>query len=98
MFGKNKSTNGSGDLSKMESLIGTGTVLQGTIATKGTIRVDGKLEGGITEAAHVVIGEAGHINGGVSAKTVVIAGKIVGNINATTSLEIIGNAEIHGDI
>ncbi len=98
MFGKSKTIMGSGDPTKMETLIGPNSIFQGTIASKGTIRVDGKIEGGITEAAHVIVGEDGEVHGDVSARSVVIGGKVIGNINAPASLEILSNAKIHGDI
>lgn len=94
MFGKNATQNGS---SHMETVIGTDTVIQGTVASKGSIRVDGKVEGGITEADSVVIGETGDVQGDVSARAVVIGGKVIGNINAST-IEILSEASIHGDI
>ena len=95
MFGKNGSQgNGS---SHMETIIGTETVIQGTISSKGSIRVDGKIEGGITEADSIVVGETGDVQGDVSGRAVVIGGKVIGNISAA-SIEILSAASIHGDI
>ena len=97
MFGKTQTTNGSGGSSHMETVIGAETVIQGTIASKGSLRVDGKIEGGVTEADSVVIGETGDIQGDVSARSVVIGGKVIGNITAS-AIEILTAASIHGDI
>ncbi len=94
MFGKNSGQNGS---SHMETVIGSETVVQGTISTKGSLRVDGKVEGGITEADSIVVGESGDIQGDVSARAVVVGGKVIGNITAS-SIEILSAASIHGDI
>ena len=94
MFGKNNSTNGA---SRMETVIGADTVIQGTVSSKGSIRVDGKIEGGITEADSVVIGETGDVQGDVTARVVVIGGKVIGNISAA-NIEILTQAAIHGDI
>ena len=95
MFGKDKDSAVS---SKMETIVGTQTIVQGTLASHGSIRIDGKLEGGITEAASVIIGENGEVQGDVNANHIIIGGKIIGNMIATTSLEILTNAKIHGDI
>ncbi len=95
MFGKTSGSNGSS--ASMETVIGSETVIQGTISSKGSIRVDGKVEGGITEADSVVIGESGDVQGDVTAKNVVIGGKVIGNINAS-AIEILTAASIHGDI
>ena len=53
MFGKNKSITELSNSSEMETIIGSETVIQGTISSKGSIRVDGKLEGGITQGSAV---------------------------------------------
>ena len=94
MFGKSNSQKGS---SHMETVIGTDTVIQGTVSSKGSLRVDGKIEGGITEADSVVIGETGDVQGDVAARAVVVGGKVIGNITAS-SIEILTEASIHGDI
>ena len=94
MFGKNISQNGS---SHMETVIGSETVIQGTVSSKGSLRVDGKIEGGITDADSVVIGGTGDVQGDVSARAVVIGGKVIGNITAS-NIEILPEASIHGDI
>lgn len=93
MFGKTaKETEG-----RMETILGPETHFQGTIRSKGFIRVDGRVEGGIS-AEGVVIGEHGHVQGDVTAKTVVIGGKVTGNIVAAQTLELQGKSQIFGDI
>jgi len=94
MFGKNGSKMGGSDL---ETVIGVETTLQGTIASKGSLRIDGKIEGGITEADSIVIGEHGEVHGDITARNVVIGGKIIGNVAANT-IEILSEAQVHGDI
>ena len=48
-------------------------------------------------ATSIVIGETGDVQGDVSGRAVVIGGKVIGNISAT-SIEILSAASIHGDI
>lgn len=97
MFGKGL-TKGIPESGEMETLIGTGTVVQGTITSKGAVRIDGKLEGGVTEASQVVVGEKGEVQGDITCGSAVIGGKVLGNIVAQSSIEFLANAEIHGDI
>ena len=96
MFGKNSQGKDTGSAA-METVIGAETVLQGTISSKGSLRIDGKVEGGITDANSVVIGESGEVNGDINARSVVVGGKVVGNI-ASTSIEILSDSQITGDI
>ncbi len=83
---------------KIETIIGQETILQGTIKTKGSIRVDGKLEGGILEASGVIIGVTGQVQGDINAKSVIVGGKVTGNITSTHNLEIKSKAQVYGDI
>ena len=95
MFGKNNNHKENG--SHIETMIGSETVVQGTISSKGSLRIDGKVEGGVTEADCVVLGQKGEIQGDVTARSLVIGGKLVGNISAN-AVEILTEAHIHGDI
>jgi cytoskeletal protein CcmA (bactofilin family) len=84
--------------SKAETIIGQETTFHGTIATKGMLRVDGKIDGGITEASELIIGNNGQVKGDVAARVVVVGGKITGNIAAGQNIELLPNAQIYGDI
>jgi len=93
MFGTKKKT-----MENLETVIGNGTQFQGTIRSKGTIRIDGKLEGGILEADGVIVGESGQIQGDITAKSVIVGGKIIGNVTAEHNLEIKSKAQVFGDL
>lgn len=94
MFGK-KTEN---ELGALETVIGPDSSFQGTIRSKSSLRIDGKLEGGVAEANGVVIGEKGQVQGDINARVVVIGGKVTGNITATHSLEILPKAQVYGDL
>lgn len=83
---------------KIETLIGPRTRLDGKIQTKGTLRIDGFLGGGVTDAEEVIVGENGRINGDISAKRVVVAGTITGNLSASHGIELLPKSRINGDI
>jgi cytoskeletal protein CcmA (bactofilin family) len=92
MFGKMKEGDG-----RMETLIGTESHFQGTVRSKGSIRVDGRVEGGVS-ADSVFIGETGEIQGDITAKTIVVGGKVTGNIIASTTLELQARSQVYGDL
>ncbi len=99
MFGsKNKPAHALINFSEIETVIGMDTVVHGTLSSKGAMRVDGKLEGGVSDAGSVVIGDHGEVQGDITAGIVVVGGKVVGNIFASVSIEILQSAQIHGDI
>ncbi len=82
---------------KLESLVGTETTVRGDITTKGTIRIDGSVEGNV-QADWVVLGEKSNIKGNVSARGVVVGGRVEGNLKVTEICEIKNKGEIYGEI
>ena len=94
MFAKKKEN----EFGVLETFIGPETVFQGTIHTKNSVRIDGKLEGGISEANGVIVGDKGQVTGDINARVVVIGGKVTGNVTAAASLEILPKAQVYGDL
>jgi cytoskeletal protein CcmA (bactofilin family) len=82
---------------QLETMIGAESFFQGTLRSKGSIRIDGKIEGGVW-ADGIIVGEQGEIQGDVSARTVVVGGKVTGNIHATESLELLAKSQVFGDL
>lgn len=94
MFGKKTSA----EIKEIETIIGENTVFQGTIKSKGSIRIDGRLEGNIVEASQVIVGTKGYIQGDINAHSVIIGGKVNGNVTAIDLIELQPGAQLLGDI
>jgi len=95
MFGKKEEV---GKVGKVDTLVGQDAEIKGTISSKGTVRIDGTLDGGVTNAEAVVVGEDGKVKGDINAQTVVVGGKITGNVIASASIEMLPHSEVKGDI
>ncbi|PIX14744.1 MAG: hypothetical protein COZ72_05380, partial [Elusimicrobia bacterium CG_4_8_14_3_um_filter_50_9] len=78
MFGSNKLEK---KIGRIETVIGHESVITGTIATKGSLKIDGLVNGGIEQADAVIIGDTGKIIGDVTAQTVIVSGEVEGNIH-----------------
>lgn len=83
---------------EIETIIGEGTVFQGNIKSKGSIRIDGRLEGNIIEASQVIIGSKGYVQGDITAQSVIIGGKVNGNVTALENIELQPGSQLLGDI
>ncbi len=83
--------------SHLETMIGGDSFFQGTLRSKGSIRIDGKIEGGVS-AEGIILGENAEVQGDISARTVVVGGKVTGNIHATESLELLAKSQVFGDL
>ena len=82
---------------KLESLIGSNSIVKGEIDTKGTLRIDGTVEGNVS-ADWVVIGEKGQIRGDITARGIVVGGRVEGNLRAKEIVEIKNKGQICGEI
>ena len=96
MFSGSKNTQVSS--TKIETIIGFGTCIDGDIKSTGIVRVDGRCTGDIVTNADVIIGEGAFISGDIAAVNVSIAGKVEGNIRCTGVLEIMVKGTLIGDV
>lgn len=82
----------------VDTVLGVGSDFKGQLTVKGTIRIDGKIEGNVTSEEGLVIGEKGVVKGNLSAKTIIISGKVTGNASGSKRLEITPTGQLQGDI
>ena len=81
------------------TVIGAGTTVNGNIVSdSAVIRVDGQVNGGINTKGDLVIGTMGVVSGDVVASSVNLAGKIVGDVEASNKIEIEAKGKLLGDI
>jgi cytoskeletal protein CcmA (bactofilin family) len=96
MFGsKNTATN---SVEQVETIIGKETQIIGTILAKGTIRIDGKLEGDLQTTGDVIVGQSGEVKAQMKARSATIAGTVTGNVSVDDKLELFATAKLFGDI
>ena len=64
------------NIEKVDTIIGKGTVFQGTINANGTVRIEGEYKGEIRAKGDVIIGNDGRVEATVEARNVVVAGQM----------------------
>lgn len=89
MFGKKDTT--------VTTVVGADSRVHGELSSKGTIRIDGVLEGAI-QADWVIVGESGAIQGEVDARGTTVAGRVEGTIRAGELVEVTPKGRVHGEI
>lgn len=82
----------------MNTIIGKDTVITGTIDVKGGLRVDGTAKGKVICDEAITIGSTGIVESEIEANTIIIAGRLIGNINAAEKVELQAKCEVEGDI
>lgn len=101
--GKQPTSNSKGpqkmaDAAKVETVIGPGAILKGEIHTRGTLRVDGNVEGKISADGSVIVGEKGVVKAEVMAGHVIIGGAVHGKVTGREKVEILSTGRLHGDV
>ena len=82
---------------KMESFLGMNSNFKGELNAKGTLRVDGMVDGQL-DADYVILSESAVVKGTIKAKKVIIGGKIDGSIHAQELVEIKSKGKVLGNI
>ena len=81
------------------ALIGRSVVIKGELEGSEDLTIEGQVEGKIEIRDHTLtVGENGRIKAQVFAKSVVILGELVGNINASETIDIRDKGSVDGDI
>jgi len=86
------------DSGESMTLIGEEAYVHGQLSAKGSLRVEGSVEGDITDAVAVEIGKKGRVRGNVAAETISIAGELEGDVVSSRHVEILAQARLHGNI
>lgn len=101
MFGGKRSTTAvvsSMPNDQVETVIGKDTVFKGSVSSNSGLRIDGQMEGDITTTSDVIVGPTGNAKAQITARNVIIAGRVTGNMDITEKLELASTATVHGDI
>jgi len=82
----------------IDTIIGKKARFKGELLTKGSVCVNGQVEGKINTEADLIIAASSKIKGNVSGGNVIISGSVEGNISAVHGLEIKKSGRVHGDL
>lgn len=78
------------------SVIGPELTVAGNVTSKGTVHIDGRIEGDVN-CATLTVGESALISGGVRAEQIAVNGEVRGNINGD-HVTLQPKARVSGDI
>lgn len=85
--------------SNEQATIGKGLFIKGEISGSESLFVDGKIEGSISLPGNrVTVGRNGQVAANITAREVVILGKIRGNVSATDRVDIRAEGALNGDV
>lgn len=82
----------------MNTVIGKDSNFTGKVEVSSSLRVDGKVKGEIVSQETVVIGPTGVVEGNITSKSCVIAGRVIGNVSAPDKVELQAKSLLQGDL
>lgn len=80
------------------NVLSTDVEVKGTLKFTNDLIVDGRIEGEIHSDGNLTIGENARIKAEIRTATVIVHGKVHGNITASNRVDLKAGAEIVGDI
>jgi cytoskeletal protein CcmA (bactofilin family) len=82
-----------------QATIGKSLVVKGEVTGSESLYIDGKVEGAINLSGNrVTVGRNGQVAANISAREVVVLGKVRGNINASDRVDIRSEGSLTGDV
>lgn len=88
----------SGPTDPGRAVLGGGLALRGEISGEGDFHIYGRFEGEIDVSGRVIVGEAAQVDANINAAAIVIAGKVRGNLSASTHLDILPSGVLTGTL
>jgi cytoskeletal protein CcmA (bactofilin family) len=80
------------------TVIGRGTVIEGTVRVSGRVQVDGEIEGSLIAEGHVSVGPSGSIVGEVVADQLAVGGRVEGKVTVREHLHIAPGGSTRGEL
>jgi cytoskeletal protein CcmA (bactofilin family) len=84
--------------SESKNVLNADVEFKGTIRFNGELAFDGKIDGDIHSEGALNLGDNAVVKGTINAKSVVVRGKVTGNITASEKIDMKTKTELFGDI
>jgi cytoskeletal protein CcmA (bactofilin family) len=82
-----------------QATVGKGLYIKGEISGSESLYVDGKIEGSINLPGNrVTVGRNGQVAASITAREIVVLGKVKGNVTATDRVDIRAEGALNGDV
>jgi cytoskeletal protein CcmA (bactofilin family) len=82
----------------VQAHLGKGTEIEGKLSFKGSVRIEGQVDGEIFAEDSVILGETAQIRAQIKAATIIVQGKVTGDLTAKTRIELRAPATLVGNI
>lgn len=84
--------------SEATSVIGEGSVFEGTMEITGNLRVDGTFKGKLRISENLIVGKRGTVEAEVNTRTALVGGTIRGNLSASEKIALQSGSRLEGEM
>jgi len=88
----------SSSLREPQANLGKGSRVEGKLSFEGSVRIDGQVEGDINAQDTVIIGKNAEVTAQIHANTVVVEGRVTGDVTARQRIELRAPAKLFGNL
>jgi cytoskeletal protein CcmA (bactofilin family) len=82
-----------------QATIGKGLFIKGEITGTESLYIDGRVEGSLSLPGNrVTVGRNGQVSANITAREIVVLGKVKGNVSATDRVDIRAEGSLNGDV
>lgn len=85
-------------MSPNRNILSSDVEIKGSLKFSNDLIIDGKIEGEVTSDGALTVGENAYVIGEIRTKSVVLFGRVQGNISVTERCELKASAVLEGDI
>ena len=86
------------DTTTITTMVGVDTLIEGTLKTKSSIRINGTIIGDVRADGIVVLTKTGKIVGTIEAESIIVAVVVEGNMSIRDKVNVEATGEIYGDV
>lgn len=84
--------------SEVLTVVGPEAYFHGSMTVRGSVRIEGEMQGDVSEAQEVVVGVGGRVRGNICAERVEVGGQVQGDLVCSAQLDIKAGGRITGNI
>jgi len=89
---------GAASANDVQAHLGQGSRIEGKLTFDGSVRIDGQVEGEINAQDSVIVGEHAEVTAQIVANTIIVQGRVTGDLTARKRVELKAPASIAGNI
>ena len=83
---------------RVDTVLSDTTSFNGVLKFDTSLKIEGGFKGRIISKGHLIIGENAKIRANIKAVSIVIAGEVKGDVEATERLELLPTGKLYGNI